>query len=1553
VGHKKKKEENGKKRKEERGGGNGGGKKKEEACQKEQGTLRKLHVDSQNYNGVGSCSAPPMGKLQDQIAAMKKDGGAYIILIQETKMYGDKQFGYPDGHLLLTAGKPCPPGADTAPLSSRSSGVGVFLSPSAADDWRRSGSWVRRFDRDVIAVRLTVRTAEKKRPHKLFLISSYAPDSSKTTEERAEHQLRLQAAIDKCRPEETLMVGTDANARLGVRGDHPQGNKRTRDNTVGPFGVSALNASAVTKNIADRARVLLSRNDLCSAATYFKAPRQLVGRSMYHTYTSTNKNLVTQLQLDHIFVRQRDLRKVSFAGCPGWSSVSSDHRRIRITLKDDVYSVTRPKRPGKPDLKVLADEKGEAALEFIGTVLNQVVWPELRGITVGETEVEKVAVEGDAVSGKSGKSGIILEKVMGVLRGALEGLPEQEVVGGKTWYVDAWHTLRPLAEARDAARTIFEQNRNTPQCVLAKAALRQARKNYAKEIKVAIEDWTKRMSGLVNDNGRFTLVGDNCREAWIILRSLASGFCSAAERKEMNLRDPATGKLCETDEDTADVLQNFLKNHHDRQPWFDEGAIDSLPQQPVMKSLANRPSLEEIQQATNKQRNGKSSGEARVPPEAFKCLMRDPRTQPLLMTLMYDVWCSGSYPGEHEEERKDKEEGIEGDRKRRDLGQKKSDEGETATGAIDCLHPERKCAHCDNKPGSRCNAPTDDTRGYIHYEWLVARLCPIPKKGDLSLPKNWRSICLLDILSLIMTSVIASRIDAWAVQNLLDSQNGFRWWRGTVDGLWNVTMALNLRRKAGLTTWAAAVDLRAAFDSVSREALFKIMLKLGFPPHLVNILQRFHKNAKLRFKIGKAEREVLNRAGVRTGDSCGPSLFLLCMHAVFLLIVWPESGKPVFVFNKHGTPVNRMSGGNSEFSMPYSVFADDCFLLFTSREAMRVGVGIFAAEVKRITGMEMHYASEPNGVSKTVGMCFPAPGLRYSDMDTSTMEIQVGEAKGYVSFAPETKYLGSIIHYDLGSARTIQHRIQLATAAANRLRKVLRNKHISLRVRGTFLQATVLTILLYSCESWILTDTLLAKLRTFYHDCCRTAVGTTRRRAALNGQHLSGKGGIFEKLHLAPLDVYLKHRRWGWGGKVVRMLSSRLPNMFLTSRAVVMIQEAEGRRQEDVGGVDDVAAALIEEAEEETEEGQQVGVSGVGDAADDEESAKEDNNDEEKNEERVEEEKNVEEGEGVQNTESANGDAADRGMGTDMGAIPERLDRDETIAPQRHHISVEYAPSNRSKCRETGIVIPHKAIRFKQVIPAQKIGGRSIFQCYSIDGLVRRLGRGREPLRLGLINSLPGLNDLDSEDQQQVRTALASETVDAERDRTISLESGPIQEPGQVPWACTRCGRAFKRSLCWAKKHAQRGDCKQIRLATNRAIPKESTETPGARRTTTWLSCMLREIRKTTSTEDINQEPYPGCRQCEQCSTKKIKQCDRCLLLEWIAAAQDPEEWDKIVYGDIEKDTWSMRRRREKRWKEGRPEEVWVDPRPEEIKAHLPGIWQDPMAARWNIQDSE
>jgi hypothetical protein len=79
----------------------------------------------------------------------------------------------------------------------------------------------------------------------------------------------------------------------------------------------------------------------------------------------------------------------------------------------------------------------------------------------------------------------------------------------------------------------------------------------------------------------------------------------------------------------------------------------------------------------------------------------------------------------------------------------------------------------------------------------VARLNLLPKKGDLLLCKNWRGICLLDIASKILSSIMVGRMQLVQKEFGFEMQNEFK---NGVDGLFNASLCLQKRKKHGLDT---------------------------------------------------------------------------------------------------------------------------------------------------------------------------------------------------------------------------------------------------------------------------------------------------------------------------------------------------------------------------------------------------------------------------------------------------------------------------------------------------------------------------------------------------------------------------------------------------------------------------------------------------------------------------------------------------------------------------------------------------------------------------------
>ena len=115
---------------------------------------------------------------------------------------------------------------------------------------------------------------------------------------------------------------------------------------------------------------------------------------------------------------------------------------------------------------------------------------------------------------------------------------------------------------------------------------------------------------------------------------------------------------------------------------------------------------------------------------------------------------------------------------------------------------------------------------------------------------NHRDISLLSTAGKILARVLLYRLNEHLEQSELlpESQCGFRKDRGIID--MNFT-ARQLREKCmqqHMDLYMTFVDLTKAFDTVSRDGLWKIMAKFGCPTKFIAMVRQFYEGMLARVK---------------------------------------------------------------------------------------------------------------------------------------------------------------------------------------------------------------------------------------------------------------------------------------------------------------------------------------------------------------------------------------------------------------------------------------------------------------------------------------------------------------------------------------------------------------------------------------------------------------------------------------------------------------------------------------------------------------------------------
>jgi len=106
--------------------------------------------------------------------------------------------------------------------------------------------------------------------------------------------------------------------------------------------------------------------------------------------------------------------------------------------------------------------------------------------------------------------------------------------------------------------------------------------------------------------------------------------------------------------------------------------------------------------------------------------------------------------------------------------------------------------------------------------------------GSKSECSNYRGITLLSVPGKVFAHILA-RIKPTLLSRRRPQQSGFTPGHSMCDRIATLCNIAQQRQDLGYPTFAAFVDLRAAFDSLSRPALWLILTRLGIPNKIVRL----------------------------------------------------------------------------------------------------------------------------------------------------------------------------------------------------------------------------------------------------------------------------------------------------------------------------------------------------------------------------------------------------------------------------------------------------------------------------------------------------------------------------------------------------------------------------------------------------------------------------------------------------------------------------------------------------------------------------------------------
>ena len=287
-----------------------------------------------------------------------------------------------------------------------------------------------------------------------------------------------------------------------------------------------------------------------------------------------------------------------------------------------------------------------------------------------------------------------------------------------------------------------------------------------------------------------------------------------------------------------------------------------------------------------------------------------------------------------------------------------------------------------------------------------------------------------------------------AEEILPDSQCGFRKGRGCTDMIFAARQLVEKCREHDGVLFVLFVDLRKAYDSVPRPALWRVLEKCGVPPTMLSIIQSFHDGMQAEVRVGDTTTdriEVCN--GLRQGCTLAPSLFSIYFSK--MVGYWrarcPEAG--VTVRYRHGRKLVGDRTAKSRLDLvrvTESQFADDAAVYATSRDTFESAiVGFVDAASKR--GLTV-------SIAKTKGMVI---GSHCTPTDILPVQLE-----GPIEIVQEFTYLGSNISRDSEVKGDVKCHFGKAAWAFVCLQKpIFQNHRLSVETKRKFYRAVVLSVL--------------------------------------------------------------------------------------------------------------------------------------------------------------------------------------------------------------------------------------------------------------------------------------------------------------------------------------------------------------------------------------------------------------------------------------------------------------------------------------------------------------
>ena len=380
-------------------------------------------------------------------------------------------------------------------------------------------------------------------------------------------------------------------------------------------------------------------------------------------------------------------------------------------------------------------------------------------------------------------------------------------------------------------------------------------------------------------------------------------------------------------------------------------------------------------------------------------------------------------------------------------------------------------------------------------EWKEGVIVKIPKKGNLTNCNNWRGLTLLSMSSKIMARIILERIKDRINSTLKRHQAGFRSGRSCTDHINTLRIILEQSTEMNSSLYLMFVDFEKAFDRVNREYIWESLSRKGIPEKLIAVIKASYVNARCSvLHNGQLTRSFAVNQGVRQGCILSPILFLVVIDDILTAAVGDKEVNGI-----QWRPFEKLS---------HLDYADDVCLMSPKKAGLET-MSQHLYEYGKCAGLKINMA-------KTQIMSTNA---------TSSVPIVIQNTT--IQEVQQSTYLGSTLTPDGGAELDVSRRINQARAAFGKLSSIWRSKIISLRTKLKLFESNVKSVLLYACETWKVTASIMKKLQTYTNRCLRRILN-------IRWPNIISNNTLWQRTNQIPIQDEIRKRKWRWIGHTLR-----------------------------------------------------------------------------------------------------------------------------------------------------------------------------------------------------------------------------------------------------------------------------------------------------------------------------------------------------------------------------------------------------------------------------------